>query len=101
MTYTDKDSFHALENASGDADTSTFRQLKVNRIQIQNTLIVIACHSNKILHLTVRDDKRTAGLAVIKVTHRYRQFRMTAKRLKPPAAGMDKNQVVNGRDQFT
>ena len=72
MAYTDKNAFHPLENASSDADTSTFRQLKVNRIQIQNTLFVIACHGNKILHLIVRDDKRTTGLAAIKVTHRYR-----------------------------
>lgn len=93
--------FYAFEDATVDADAIAFGHGNIHRGKVNDLLIVGAGHGNEVAHLGFGDGYGLAGFTVHDVAKwedggfRFFYFVQLA------TGGMDKDQVVNGRNKFT
>lgn len=96
----DDDAFHSFENAARDADRIALAQSGENGVQINNLLFIIARNGDEATHLGVGNDKGTVGFTIDDVTYGQRQTDRLLDAVDASQRGMDKNKVVNHRNQL-
>lgn len=98
---TDKLTLDTLKDATGDTDTVSLLHGNGGRVQINNLFIVITGNSYKTTHLDFRNGNGLTALTVHDITNGKRSADSGFHFVNLTAGSINKNQVVNNRNQFT
>ena len=101
MANTDKLADYSLKDTTGNTYFLPLNQMQFGRLYIKNRFVTIACHQNKTTHLRLGNYNRTAMLTIHNKTYRHRRFEFIFQNIYTLTGGVNKNEIVNSRKQFT
>ena len=97
---TNDNSFHTLEDTTGDTNTITFLQGGGDGVKIDDLLFVIARNGNEATHLGIRDGNRTTKFLIEDVTDSQREGDGLTDTFDAFQRGTDEDKVMYHRDEF-